>query len=136
MSVKRENLQPEKLHVTKVNGEVLYSHVTSVEGKRQIFISGQVPRDGNGDVVGKGDMRAQLEQVCENVKICLEAAGATLADLVQTTTYVTDIEAIFRCIDIRVRYFGAGMPTSTTVEVSRLAHSDFLVEINAVAVVS
>ena len=135
MSVKRENFQPEKLHVTKVNGEVLYSHVTSVEGKRQIFISGQVPRDGNGDVVGQGDMRAQLEQVCENVKICLEAAGATLADLVQTTTYVTDIEAIFHCIDVRVHYFESGMPTSTTVEVSRLAHPDFLVEISAVAVV-
>ena len=135
MSVKHKNIQPEKLHVTKVNGEVLYSHVTSVEGQRQIFISGQVPRDGNGAVVGKGDIRAQLEQVCENVKICLEAAGATLADLVQTTTYVTDIEAFFRCIDVRVRYFESGMPTSTTVEVSRLAHPDLLVEISAVAVV-
>ena len=135
MSVKRENLQPEKLHVTKIDGEVLYSHVTSVEGKRQIFISGQVPRDGNGDVVGKSDMRAQVEQVFENVKICLEAAGATLADLVQTTTYVTDIEAFFHCIDVRVRYFELGMPTSTTVEVSRLAHPDFFVEISAVAVV-
>jgi enamine deaminase RidA (YjgF/YER057c/UK114 family) len=114
---------------------VLYSHVTAVEGKRQIFVSGQVPRDSAGNVVGKGDMRAQLEQVCENVKICLEAAGATLADLVQTTTYVTDIEAIFSCIDVRVRYFEPGMPTSTTVEVSRLAHPDFLVEISAVAVV-
>jgi 2-iminobutanoate/2-iminopropanoate deaminase len=104
------------------------------EGQRMIFISGQLARDRQGNVVGKGDMRAQLRQVGENIKAALEAAGATLNDLVKTTTYVTDIEEFFKHVDIRMEYFGAALPTSTTVEVRRLAHPDFLVEIEAVAI--
>ena len=78
-------------------------------------------------------MRAQLRQTLENVKAALAAAGATLADLVRTNTYVTDIEEYFKHVDIRMEYFSHAMPTSTTVEVRRLAHPDFLVEIEAVA---
>jgi 2-iminobutanoate/2-iminopropanoate deaminase len=86
-------------------------------------------------VVGKGDMRAQLRQVGENVKAALEAAGASLGDLVKTTTFVTDIDEYFKHIDVRMEYFGVALPTSTTVEVRRLAHPDLLVEVEAVAVV-
>ena len=57
----------------------------------------------------------------------------TLNDLVKTTTYVTDIDAFFTHVDIRMEYFGA-LPTSTTVEVRRLAHPDFLVEVEAMAI--
>jgi 2-iminobutanoate/2-iminopropanoate deaminase len=132
--MERHNIQPDALPVRVVDGHVLYSHVVVVEGKRTIFISGQLARDRHGNAVGKGDMRAQLRQVGENIKAALEAAGATLDNLVKTTTYVTDIEAYFKHVDIRMEYFKA-LPTSTTVEVRRLAHPDFLVEVEAIAVV-
>jgi 2-iminobutanoate/2-iminopropanoate deaminase len=132
--MRRQNIQPEALSKRVVNGHVLYSHVVAVEGKRTIFISGQLARDRHGNAVGKGDMRAQLRQVGENIKAALEAAGATLDDLVKTTTYVTDIEEYFKHVDVRMEYFRA-LPTSTTVEVRRLAHADFLVEVEAIAVV-
>ena len=76
----------------------------------------------------------QLRQVGENLRAALEAAGAPLDHLVKTTTYVTDIEEYFRHVDVRMEYFRA-LPTSTTVEVRRLAHPDFLVEVEAIAVV-
>jgi 2-iminobutanoate/2-iminopropanoate deaminase len=132
--MRRQNIQPDALSKRVVNGHVLYSHVVVVEGKRTIFISGQLARDRHGNAVGKGDMRAQLRQVGENIKAALEAAGATLDDLVKTTTYVTDIEEYFKHVDVRMEYFRA-LPTSTTVEVRRLAHADFLVEVEAIAVV-
>jgi enamine deaminase RidA (YjgF/YER057c/UK114 family) len=132
--MRRQNIQPEALSKRVVDGHVLYSHVVVVEGKRTIFISGQLARDRHGNTVGKGDMRAQLRQVGENIKAALEAAGATLDDLVKTTTYVTDIEEYFKHVDVRMEYLRA-LPTSTTVEVRRLAHPDFLVEVEAIAIV-
>jgi enamine deaminase RidA (YjgF/YER057c/UK114 family) len=136
MAVERVSFQPENLHVRIVNGFRLFSPSMSVTGgQRQIFVSGQVSKDVNGHVVGKGDMRAQIERVGENVRMCLEAAGATLADLVKTTTYVTDIDEFFKHADIRHRYFGPGLPTSTTIEVRRLAHPDYMVEVEGLAIV-
>ena len=85
-------------------------------------------------MVGQGDMRAQLRQVGENIKAALAAAGATLDDIVKTNTYVTDMDEFFKHVDVRMEYFGA-LPTSTTVEVRRLAHPDLLVEIEVIAVV-
>ena len=77
MRAKRERIQPDKLHVRKDGDKVLYSQVMVVEvgGARQIFVAGQTPRDRHGNCVGKGDMRAQIEQVGENIKAALEAAG-------------------------------------------------------------
>jgi 2-iminobutanoate/2-iminopropanoate deaminase len=132
--MKRRNIQPEALAKRVVGGHVLYSHVVVVEGRRTIFVSGQLARDGAGDVVGPHDMRAQLRQVGENIKAALAAAGATLADIVKTNTYVTDIEEFFKHVDVRMEYFGA-LPTSTTVEVRRLAHPDLMVEVEVIAVV-
>jgi enamine deaminase RidA (YjgF/YER057c/UK114 family) len=129
-----QKLQPEALSTRIVQGHVLYSHVVVVEGRRTIFIAGQLARDRQGNVVGTGDMRAQIRQVGENLKAALAAAGATLNDLVKTTTYVTDIEEFFKHVDVRMEYFGA-LPTSTTVEVRRLAHPDLLVEVEAIAVI-
>jgi enamine deaminase RidA (YjgF/YER057c/UK114 family) len=130
----RQNIQPEALAQRVVDGRVLYSHVVVVEGQRMIFVAGQLARDAHGNVVGKGDMRAQLRQVGENITAALAAAGATLNDIVKTTTYVTDIDEFFRHVDVRMEYFGA-LPTSTTVEVRRLADPDCLVEIEVLAVV-
>jgi 2-iminobutanoate/2-iminopropanoate deaminase len=133
MPITRKNTQPEGLAAPSRGGHTLYSHVVSVEGKRMIFVAGQLARDKAGNVVGKGDMRAQIRQVGENIKTALAAAGATLGDIVKTNTYVTDMDEYFRHVDVRMEYFGPGMPTSTTVEVRRLAQPDFLVEIEVVA---
>ena len=130
--MKRQNIQPEALSRRVVGDHVLYSHVVVVEARKTIFVSGQLARDAKGEVVGKGDMRAQIRQTGENIKAALAAAGATLNDVVKTNTYVTDIEEFFKHTDVRMEYFGA-LPTSTTVEVRRLAHPDLLVEIEVVA---
>ena len=132
--VTRRNIQPEGLSRRVVAGQTLYSHVVTVEGRRLVFVAGQLARDRDGNLVGKGDMRAQIRQVGENIKTALAAAGASLADLVKTTTFVTDIDEYLRHVDVRMEYFGAALPTSTTVEVRRLSHPDFLVEVEAMAV--
>ncbi len=135
MAVKREKIQPQGIHVRMVGGRPSYTQVVAVSGAaRQIFVAGQLARDGQGNCVGKGDMRAQIEQVGKNIETCLEAAGASLADIVKTTTYVTDMEAFLPNRDMRMRYFGAAEPTSTTVEVSRLSGPDFMVEIEILAI--
>jgi 2-iminobutanoate/2-iminopropanoate deaminase len=133
--MKKDTLQPAGLHQRVVHGHTLYSHVVTVtDGRRLIFVSGQLSRNAAGEVVGKGDMRAQIRQVGENLKLALEAAGATLKDMVKTTTYVTDIDQFFQCVDVRMEYLGPALPTSTTVEVRRLANPDLMVEIEAIAV--
>jgi enamine deaminase RidA (YjgF/YER057c/UK114 family) len=131
--VKRQNIQPEALARRVVGGHTLYSHVVVVEARKTIFVSGQLARDARGEIVGKGDMGAQIRQTGENLRAALAAAGATLDDVVKTNTYVTDIEEFFRHTEVRMEYFGA-LPTSTTVEVRRLAHPDLMVEIEAIAV--
>jgi len=131
--MKRQNIQPESLSKRVVGGHVLYSHVVVVEARKTIFVSGQLARDSQGNVVGAGNMRAQIRQTGENIKAALAAAGDTLGDIVKTNTYVTNIEEFFKHTDVRMEYFGA-MPTSTTIEVSKLAHPDLMVEIEVVAV--
>ncbi len=130
----RQHLQPKELHVRKVDGHVLYSHVVMTDAPVTVYIAGQVPRDKDGNNVGKGDMRAQIRQVGANLKAALAAAGATLADVVKTTTYVTDVDEFFRHSDVRAEIFGTSPPTSTTIVVKALAHPDFMVEIEAIAV--
>lgn len=130
----RKHVQPKELHVRKVDGHVLYSHVVMTDAPVTIYLAGQVPRDKDGNNVGKGDMRAQIRQVGANLKAALAAAGATLADVVKTTTYVTDVEEFFRHSDMRAEIFGDPPPTSTTIVVKALAHPDFMLEIEAIAV--
>jgi len=133
MTYARNNIHPDGLARRVVAGHLLYSPVVTLEGARLVFVSGLLARDRAGNIIGKGDMGAQIRQVGENLRIALEAAGATLEDLVRTCTYVTDIEEFFRHVDVRQEYFGPALPTSTTVEVRRLAHADFLVEVEAFA---
>ena len=133
--MKVAKIQPDTLFKRAVGGHTLYSAVVTVKGGTLVFVSGLLARDRAGTIIGKGDMGAQIAQVGENLRLALDSAGARLEDLVRTTTYVTDIEAFFRHVEIRQRYFGPALPTSTTVEVRRLAHPDFLVEVEAFAVI-
>ena len=91
MAIKRGKIQPQGIHVSMVDGKARYTQVVTVSGTgKMIFVAGQLARNAQGVCVGKGDMRAQIQQVGENIKTCLEAVGATLADIVKTNTYVTD----------------------------------------------
>jgi enamine deaminase RidA (YjgF/YER057c/UK114 family) len=134
MTFQRRNIQPKGLSNRVVSGHLLYSPVVTVEDCRLVFVSGLLSRDKAGNIVGKGDMGAQIAQVGENLRVALAAAGAKLDDLVRTTTYVTDIEEYFRYMEVRQRYFFA-LPTSTTVEVRRLSNPDFMVEVEAFAAI-
>lgn len=133
-AMKRQNIHPPGLPQRIVNGRLLYSHVVAVESARTIYVSGQLARDAQGNLVGKGDMAKQLRQVGENIKTALAAADARLDDIVKITTFTTDIDEFFKHVDIRAEYFGKALPASTAVEVRRLSHPDFLVEIEVVAV--
>jgi reactive intermediate/imine deaminase len=111
-----------------------YTPVVEVAGGRTIYVSGQVAVDRAGAVVGKGDLRAQTQQVFENLKACLEAAGATFADVVKLNIYVLDASQVQVVRDVRDKYVDtARPPASTLVEVRRLVREEFLVEIDAVA---
>jgi 2-iminobutanoate/2-iminopropanoate deaminase len=122
MVLKIERFQPEGMNVRMAGGKPFYSHVVTASGSGKIvYTAGQLARDIDGNCVGKGDMRAQMEQTFQNLDRCLKAAGATWADVVKTNTFVTDFDEFQKCADIRMRYLGVATPTSTTVGVTRLA---------------
>lgn len=112
-----------------------YSQGIRTDGGSLLFIAGQTAADRNGNVVGKGNVEQQAEQVFENLKAVLEAAGASFDDLVMTTTYLTDISYREAYNTVRLKYYGANPPTSTLVVVKALGHEDFLIEIDGIAVI-
>jgi enamine deaminase RidA (YjgF/YER057c/UK114 family) len=103
------------------------------DGGRQLLVSAQVAVDNGGNVVGKGDMRAQIEQVGKNIQACLEAAGAKPSDIILTRAFVTDADAYSKNADVLTRYLGSVAKASSTAAMSLAAGPDFLVEIDAVA---
>jgi 2-iminobutanoate/2-iminopropanoate deaminase len=110
------------------------SHYTPVvRAGRMVFISGMEPKDEKGNTVGKDDVAAQARQVHENIKRCLTAAGATFADVCKVTVFLRNISDRPKINAVRKEYFGDARPASTLVEISRLASDDFLVEIEAIA---
>jgi 2-iminobutanoate/2-iminopropanoate deaminase len=133
--IERQNIFPEGLSKRIVNGHLLYAPVVTVVPGRLVFVSGILSRNSKGEIVGQGDMRAQIRQVFENIKIALAAAGATMADIVKRQTFTTDIDAYFEHIDARMEFGGDNLSTSTTVEVRRLSHPDFLIEVEVMAVI-
>jgi len=113
-----------------------YTHVVQVQGGRTIYIAGQVSFDKSGNLVGKGDFGAQTTQVFENLKSALAAAGATFDNLVKVTTFVTDLSQMQTLRSIRAKYYGKNAPASTLVQITRLAHEDLMIEIEAIAVLA
>jgi reactive intermediate/imine deaminase len=113
-----------------------YSHVVDAAGSRLVYVSGQVPLDRDGRLVGEGDLDAQTRQVFENLTAALEAAQASWADVVKLNYFVVDVSRIASVRAIRDEYVDTEHPpASTLVEVSRLFRDDVLIEIDAVAVV-
>ena len=112
-----------------------YSHVVDAPAGRIVHISGQVPLDAAGNLVGEGDFAAQVRQVFENLTVALAAAEAAWSDVVKLGYFVRDIGQVGALRAIRDEYVDTEQPpASTLVEVSRLFRDDVLVEIEAVAV--
>jgi 2-iminobutanoate/2-iminopropanoate deaminase len=110
------------------------SHYTdAVEASGFLYISGMLPVNGDGELVGTGDVIRQSEQVLDNIGAVLQASGATFGDVVRVGVYVRDMADRELINTVRRRYFGDARPASTLVEVSALADPDALVEIDAVA---
>jgi 2-iminobutanoate/2-iminopropanoate deaminase len=114
----------------------VYNHYVRVDQpKSLVFVSGQVSRDDDGNQVGQGSMLEQTRQCLRNVQRNLEAAGASMADVVWTTVYTTDIREFKQIVAAREEFFRTNLPTSTMVEVSHLADPGLLVEITVIAAV-
>ena len=105
------------------------------DGGRLLAIAAQVPRDEAGNVVGKGDMPAQIEQVGKNVGACLKAGGATVKDILFTISFVTAPAEFDKYADLRSRYFGPPSPESETVPTPQLSSPDFLLQVETVAAI-
>ena len=103
------------------------------DGGRRLLVGGQVAVDKDGNVIGKGNMRAQLEQVGKNIEACLAAGGAKASGIISTRAFVTDPDAFNKNADVLARYLGSDAKPSNTAAVSLAAGPDFLVEIEAVA---
>ncbi len=115
-----------------------YTHVVTAKPGTVIWISGQVAQDSSGQLVGKGNLKAQLNQVWANLQTALTASGATFKDVVKVNTYVVNYAPSMRSElrEVRLRFMGPGEPpASTMVGVQALASAEFLVEIEAVAVI-
>lgn len=131
--MKRSRLQPASLH-TPFSA---YAHGIQVDGaSRLIFCAGQVAGDPEGNLVGRGNFWAQGHQAMANLRAVLQEAGADFGDIVKATIYVVGAEHAQAGRDLCARYFDADNPPANTLVVcAGLAEPEFLVEIEAIAVV-
>ena len=124
----KERIQPRGLSKPPT-----YTHV--IKAGNTVYIAGQTAQDEHGQIVGRGDIVAQATQVFENLGKALAAAGASFADLVKITVYITDPRYREAMGEVRRKYLGSDLPTSTLVVVAGLAVPEFLIEIEAIAVI-
>jgi len=116
-----------------------YSHIAKVHRGTIVYLAGRVSSDASGKLIGAGNFEAQVEQVFSNLKIAVEAAGGTMADIVKMNYYLAaevDQTGVPKLRAIRDRYLNvASPPASTLVVVTRLAQPGWLIEIEAVAAI-
>jgi 2-iminobutanoate/2-iminopropanoate deaminase len=123
-------LSPKSMHQPRG-----YSHTAKVGPGVLLFIAGQVALDGNSNLVGSGDFRAQSQQVFKNLQAAVEAAGGNFRDIVKLNVYTGDVSKLADYREVRDRYIDVDKPpTSTLVQVAALFRPDFVIEIEAVAV--
>jgi len=112
-----------------------FSQATVIEARgKLVFISGMTSRRADGTIAGIGDIEVQTRQVCENLKAAVEAAGGTMDDIVRVDVYVRNMEHFDQIHKVRRQYFQAPAPASTMVEICKMTSPDYLIEINAIAV--
>jgi enamine deaminase RidA (YjgF/YER057c/UK114 family) len=112
-----------------------YTHVVEAIGARTFYIAGQVALDASGNLVGPGDMGAQARQVFENLHAALRAIGAGFNDVVKLTYFIVDMAQMPVVRAVRDQFvLTEQLPASTAVEVRQLARDEFLLEVEAIAV--
>ena len=120
--------------ISKPNGH--FSQATVIEAKgRIVFISGMTARRPDGSIAGIGDVEAQTRQVCENIKAAGEAAGGTMEDICRVDCYCRNMEHFEKIHKVRREYFKPPAPASTMVEITKMTSPEYLIGINAIAVV-
>jgi len=113
-----------------------FSQATTIEARgKLVFISGMTARAADGSITGVGNVEAQTRQVCENLKAAVEAAGGTLQDICRVDVYVRNMEHFETIHKVRREYFQPPLPASTMVEIVKMTSPDYLIEINAIAVI-
>ncbi|MFQ6110577.1 MAG: RidA family protein [Nitrospinota bacterium] len=113
-----------------------YSHGWKAEGGTTIYVAGQVAQDPTtGELVGAGDIKAQTRQVFENLMSVLSAAGASFKDVVKLTIFITDMSLREQFNEVRTEFLGGHLPASTFVEVGSLVRKEWMIEIEAIAVI-
>jgi enamine deaminase RidA (YjgF/YER057c/UK114 family) len=134
----KRTMEKQQTNVRFINrAPVGYSHVVEVKGGRTLYISGQIALDKDGNLVGRNDFRAQVKQVFENLKARLEEGGASFKDVVKLNYYLTDASGVQAVRDIRNNYINTeSPPASTLVVVKQLVSEEYLIEVEAIAVVS
>ncbi len=136
--IERFDIAPPGLYNRQLRGRYLFSPVVVTRGgdHAHIYVAGKTSIQPDASIGCVGDLRGQIALVCEAVKASVEYVGATLDDVVRTVTYVLDIDAYYAVAEERYKYFNNRLPTNTLLQVSRLAHPDMLVEIEAEAIVA
>jgi 2-iminobutanoate/2-iminopropanoate deaminase len=125
----------EKFGAPGVFEPATYSQGVKVTGAQTIlFLSGQVAYTPDGGVACRGDFKGQARGAYEAIKALVEAQGGTMANVIKITTYLTDIRYRVDLAPIREEFFGKKGPASTLVEISSLAHPDWMIEIEAIVV--
>jgi len=114
---------------------VSYTPAVRVETGPLLFLSGQVARGADGSLVGRGDLTEQTRQAFRNLCDLLEAAGSSVNHVIKLTYFVRDMSQWSKVAAVRAEFFPAYLPASTTVEVSRLFNPDYLIEIEAIALI-
>ncbi len=126
----------EKLAAKSVYDPPAYSQAVKVTGAEAIvFVSGQVAYDKQGGVLHPGDFKAQAREAFRSVVAQVKAAGGTPENIVKLNTYLTDVRYRADLVPIREAIFGKKLPASTLVGVTALAHPDWMIEVEAIAVV-
>ena len=110
-----------------------YAHAIQIE--KTLYISSQVPLDMDLKSVGEGDIAAQTEQVYANMEKVVKSAGGSMRNIVMLNIYCTDLDAYDKHTrSVRKKYFGDYYPATTAVEIKRLYRPEYMIEIEAVAV--
>jgi 2-iminobutanoate/2-iminopropanoate deaminase len=120
-------------NLRNVRANVYHHFIRVDQPKSLIFLSGQLSRDEEGRLVGAGDMAEQTRQAIRNMRTVLEAAGASLDDIVSIVVYTTDMREFQKIVAARTEFFSEKLPTSTIVEVNHLADPGLLIEFQAIA---
>jgi 2-iminobutanoate/2-iminopropanoate deaminase len=127
--------QIQSAHIRQPSGH--FSQAIAIEAKgKLVFLSGMTARRADGTIAGIGDIEAQTRQVCENLKAAMEAAGGTMDDICRVDVYVRNMEHFEKIHKVRREYFGSPPPASTMVEVTKMTSPDYLIEINAIALIA